>query len=100
MEIMAEELLQVTAGRRSRRPPQSARQHADAEYLFMGAGFETRLQNFPADKHCQYDPMSQDGSAWVLRSPQPVVGDDAANAALLREEKAPRTVRSGFFGRR
>ncbi|KAK3900031.1 P-loop containing nucleoside triphosphate hydrolase protein [Staphylotrichum tortipilum] len=102
MEIMAEELLQVTAGRRLRRPAQSASQVADAEYLFIGPGFETRLQTFPEGKHCQYDPIRPDGSAWALRSPQPDIVDSAASAALLREDgtKSPRLSRSGFFGRR
>ncbi len=98
METMAEELLQVTAGRRSRRPPQSARQRADTKYLYTGGGYQKRLQDFPANKHCRYDPIRPDGSAWVLRAPEPVVAD---SAALLRENgtKAPKPSRSGFFGR-
>jgi len=69
MEIVAKELLRVPAGERGCRSEQTEQQRADCQRLSQH-GFQRRLLAMPAGRHCRYDPVLGDGSAWSLRSTQ------------------------------
>ena len=70
MEILVKELQGVMVGTRGRRPEQTRRQRADCQHL-SGSSFQTRLLALPVGKHCRYDPILEDGSAWSLRGVEP-----------------------------